>query len=112
MSQIKIYVTRQVRTPNWLKTHPREKYRCDIFPGDGTDFHGLGETKAAAITNAGMAYLTHEQSLKDQIAKTLTTCASGMDGECYHDLCPQNRDGEPGKTGRSCPIYDWDGDQR
>lgn len=37
-------------------------------------------------------------------------CHAGRDGECMWELCPQNRDGEPRKTGRSCPIYRNDDD--
>jgi hypothetical protein len=31
-------------------------------------------------------------------------CQAGQDGECAHPKCPQIRDGEPGKTGRHCPL--------
>lgn len=31
-------------------------------------------------------------------------CHSQRDGDCIWDGCPQNRDGEPRKTGRHCPI--------
>lgn len=31
-------------------------------------------------------------------------CHAQRDGDCNHSECPQNRDGEPGKTGRHCPI--------
>jgi len=31
-------------------------------------------------------------------------CHAGMDGECYWIGCPQLRDGEPEKSGRSCPL--------
>lgn len=48
-----------------------------------------------------------EDPNKPIIDKELQTCQSGNDGECYHELCLQNRDGEPEKTGRSCPLYDW-----
>lgn len=30
-------------------------------------------------------------------------CHAGRDGECDWDDCPQERDGEPRKTGRYCP---------
>lgn len=33
-------------------------------------------------------------------------CHSHRDGDCFHESCPQNRDGEPMKTGRHCPL-DW-----
>lgn len=32
------------------------------------------------------------------------SCKADRDGECSHKDCPQLRDGEPGKTGRSCPL--------
>jgi len=42
--------------------------------------------------------------------KELTRCASNRDGECSHKDCPQNRDGEPLKSGRHCPLDNWDKD--
>jgi len=40
---------------------------------------------------------------------SLTHCEASMgDGECIHDACPQTRDGEPMKTGRTCPLP-WHG---
>lgn len=41
-----------------------------------------------------------------------TTCQAGSDGECDWCGCPQIRDGEPKASGRSCPIYDWNDDER
>lgn len=35
-------------------------------------------------------------------------CHSNSDGECDWEGCPQNRDNEPHKSGRSCPLYDWE----
>lgn len=34
----------------------------------------------------------------------LKRCAASRDGDCSHDQCPQNRDGEPAKSGRHCPL--------
>ena len=31
-------------------------------------------------------------------------CQSMRDGDCIWEHCPQNRDGEPAKTGRHCPL--------
>lgn len=31
-------------------------------------------------------------------------CQSQRDGDCIWQHCPQNRDGEPRKTGRHCPL--------
>jgi hypothetical protein len=42
----------------------------------------------------------------------LQRCQSGKDGDCIWDKCPQNRDGEPAATGRSCPLYDWEEEGR
>lgn len=32
-------------------------------------------------------------------------CHSSNDGECNWEHCPQLRDGEPEKSGRSCPLH-------
>lgn len=37
-------------------------------------------------------------------AKPLTSCAADRDGDCDHPQCPQLRDAEPAKSGRSCPM--------
>lgn len=34
----------------------------------------------------------------------LTHCASARDGECWAKECPQLRDGEPHRSGRTCPL--------
>ena len=31
-------------------------------------------------------------------------CQAGRDGDCEWKHCPQNRDGEPTRTGRHCPL--------
>lgn len=35
----------------------------------------------------------------------ITRCASGCDGDCDHPSYPQNRDNEPLRSGRSCPLW-------
>lgn len=40
----------------------------------------------------------------------LKTCQAASDGECVHPNCPQRRDGEPKKSGRSCPLPTGDDD--
>ncbi len=37
-------------------------------------------------------------------------CQSNNDGECFWRFCPQRIDGEPEKSGRSCPFYSWEDD--
>lgn len=54
-SKIKTYI--QDRPADWLKDHPQERWRCDIFPADGSDHHGVGATEAEAVMNAVVAYL-------------------------------------------------------
>jgi hypothetical protein len=46
----------------------------------------------------------HENIVND--SREIKSCAAGRDGECNHPQCPQKRDGEPKKTGRSCPLWD------
>lgn len=53
----------------------------------------------------------HERRKRKQMKEPLTSCKSGRDGECFHPNCPQIRDGEPEKSGRSCPLYDWHQDE-
>lgn len=36
--------------------------------------------------------------------RPLIRCAAGRDGDCIHPDCPQNKEGEPAKTGRHCPL--------
>lgn len=31
-------------------------------------------------------------------------CHADTDGDCAWEQCPQNRDGEPSKSGRHCPL--------
>lgn len=45
----------------------------------------------------------YDASEKRYVADYGGLCLSGRDGECNWSGCPQNRDGEPMKTGRSCP---------
>lgn len=33
--------------------------------------------------------------------------AARSDGECFWQHCPQERDGEPEKSGRHCPYDHW-----
>jgi len=40
----------------------------------------------------------------------LETCHAGKDGDCNWKDCPQNREGEPERTGRHCP-YDFDDEE-
>jgi hypothetical protein len=32
-------------------------------------------------------------------------CHADLDGDCSWRHCPQKRDGEPNKSGRSCPLW-------
>ena len=47
-----------------------------------------------------------------EVEQPLVCHAARSDGECIWPLCPQEADGEPGKTGRSCPLArDEDGER-
>lgn len=49
---------------------------------------------------------------KPEAPTELKRCAAGQDGECCHELCPQNRDGEPKRSGRHCPLDVAEDDDR
>lgn len=53
----KILTYRQNRPADWHRENPDQRWRCDIFPADGSDHHGLGPTEAEALFNATLAYL-------------------------------------------------------
>ena len=38
----------------------------------------------------------------------LDLCHAARDGDCYATSCPQLRDKEPERSGRHCPLDDWD----
>lgn len=38
------------------------------------------------------------------------SCQSDNDGDCIWRFCPQRIEGEPEKSGRSCPFYSWSED--
>lgn len=43
----------------------------------------------------------------EQTAQQVTSgarCQAGKEGDCEWSACPQNRDGEPKKNGRWCPL--------
>lgn len=53
----KIKTFKQDRPKEWLRENPHERWRCDIFPEDGSDHHGIGKTEAEAIMQAAAAYM-------------------------------------------------------
>jgi len=63
-----------------------------------------------ALFGAGhAAMLSVAPSIEE--GEPLLRCAAATDGECSHPQCPQIRDNEPHKTGRHCPIDNWDEDE-
>ena len=56
MSETRIKTYLQERDAEYLKEHPQERWRCDLWPASGGDFHGVGYTEALAILNAATAY--------------------------------------------------------
>ena len=51
-----------------------------------------------------------ENAFKD-MADESPRCHAGRDGDCSWELCPQNREGEPKKSGRHCPLDHCDEDE-
>lgn len=60
MTTIRTYP--QEMPADWLKENPTEKWRCDIFPGDGSDHHGIGATEAEALLNAALHWEGYERT--------------------------------------------------
>jgi len=60
--------------------------------GSTVDFVVDGNT----VTPAAMQKAPPEQNNK--------CCHAARDGECGWEHCPQLRDGEPAKSGRTCPL--------
>ena len=42
-----------------------ETWRCDIYPYDGPDHHGVGNNEAEAILNAALAYRGYTAERKE-----------------------------------------------
>lgn len=59
---------------------------------------------------AEAAWLTLVRPAVDERRAMSGRCQADRDGECTWCGCPQLRDGEPGATGRSCPLPSWDED--
>lgn len=55
----KIRIYQQDRPKDWLRDNPHETWRCDIYPNDGSDHHGIGRTEAEALMNASSAYFIY-----------------------------------------------------
>lgn len=61
MTRTKVDVYRQTRPADYLKDHPGECWRCDIFPLDKrSSHHGVGATEAEAIFNASLSWRKYE----------------------------------------------------
>lgn len=71
-----------------------------LFSDDMTPLEYITNTVVEAISALKSTVPTNETGNTDGI----TTCQSGSDGDCFHKLCPQLRDGEPVKSGRRCPL--------
>lgn len=52
----RIETYRQERPADWLRENPRMRWRCDIFPEDGSSYHGVGVTEVEALINAAFAW--------------------------------------------------------
>jgi hypothetical protein len=95
-----------------------ERYEITIEANDTTeasekfariverDFASLGFP--LALIAEGNTYRTARISHIETIPSD-EFCHADRDGDCNHKDCPQLRDGEPHKSGRSCPL-NWGDD--
>ncbi len=94
------------------------RQRTDGYGGDPLwAVRRAGESDTECIERiANLARLEKEAQQPAGIAPIidapeLKRCqASHGDGECIAKMCPQTRDGEPMKSGRTCPLP-WAGDE-
>lgn len=64
-------------------------------------------TVVNAMTEVGIPTFTSSKELTSNLhwgRRQITLCQADDDDYCNFDKCPQHRDGEPGKTGRHCPL--------
>lgn len=71
------------------------------------------ETRTARIrellqTPAAVRFVSAEPLLgRIDLQPYLERCHAAKDGDCTAPSCPQLRDDEPARTGRHCPLDDW-----
>ena len=74
------------------------------------DLYMSGDTGATTylerLEKAGLIKMPEPVKIKS--TKELTHCCAARDGECFDDRCPQLRDNEPEKSGRNCPLLQYD----
>lgn len=127
MRKTKAEIVQRIRDMLGLVTIP---YAKTVYPRDGGAAYGYPRRVLSYMVNnffpdswvakhsskdelASAAMLAHDLLGRVQAMPELTSCAADCDDMCDHPKCPQNRDGEPAKTGRHCPLHDpaWrDGD--
>lgn len=97
--------------PNWLSEEVAQ-VGSDILLGIPDGGLVAGGVYALVMYDVSTDWETgHVDDYKMRLVKVEATdarCRSGRDGDCTWEGCPQNRDGEPAATGRSCPLYDWE----
>lgn len=72
---------------------------------NGSDRIGFELKHYTKYELAAGAMLAHDLIGKIQSMPELESCAADCDDHCAHPKCPQLRDGEPGATGRHCPLH-------
>lgn len=78
-----------------------EKSCASLLRYSSTYRHAL---RFGLVADTGIKVTFHFERIA-HINRPLTRCAAGQDGECGAGQCPQHRDNEPHKSGRSCPLY-------
>ena len=87
----------EIEKLRWLVREALDSRAPDYVEAAG--YRGWYDRARAAIAPEGKA----GKEIKDHLPAT--RCHANRDGDCNWNLCPQNRDGEPMKSGRSCPLW-------
>jgi hypothetical protein len=84
---------------------------------DVVDMGPLESLGYRSVTNPQTGEVVHVPIVANASTKvrpeneSFAGCHAGRDGECNWDRCPQNRDNEPAKSGRHCPLDQGDDEE-
>ncbi len=97
------------------RTAEQPTMECPRCSKEYPDFDGFGVVYCAPPDGCGYCRHLARSGLPDgsmkcdfcgDVAAEVPKCHAGQDGDCYWTGCPQNRDGEPRSSGRSCPLWE------
>ena len=84
---------------------------ADLAESEGRRAATLAQENARLINEVGELHaklaapsVDMTPGMQPRAMRESAGCHAGTDGDCYWSECPQIMDGEPHKSGRSCPL--------